>query len=169
MTGPGWAVVLGVGNPDAGDDGAGFEVERRVRERALPGVRTGTCRGDLTRLLDLWEGYALACIVDAVDAGAEPGRVFRWEMGATLPAEATRATSTHTLPLDQVLDLARGLGRLPPRLVVYGVQVGMVREGNVFSPAVWRALSKVVLLVLEDLRAGSPASSPAVLPGATHA
>jgi hydrogenase maturation protease len=162
-------VVIGVGNPDRGDDGVGFIVEREVRAHGSAGVRTATCQGDLTRLLDLWEGRGLAVVVDAVESGATPGSIFRWDWSGRLQDRDLPCTSTHALPLDQVLELARSLGRLPPRLVVYGVEVGEVRNGRELSPPVADAVPLVVARVLSDVVGIRTIHDPDGQEGRTHA
>ncbi len=119
--------VIGVGNEFRHDDGVGQAVIARLRERAdtrpLPtGTVLATCDGDPARLIGLWEGAALAVVVDAAHAHpARPGRVHRLALDEGLP-DRPPTTSSHGLGLGEAVELARILGRLPGRLVVYGVE-----------------------------------------------
>ncbi|MGA8248276.1 MAG: hypothetical protein WB797_15335, partial [Nocardioides sp.] len=58
-------LVVGLGQPDRGDDAVGPEVARAVATRGLPGVRVLE-REDPADLLDTWRGHDLVVLVDAV-------------------------------------------------------------------------------------------------------
>lgn len=130
----GRVVVIGLGNPYRRDDGVGPYVVRRLRERALPGVLMATTLGETTELMQLWEGAELAIVVDAVQASpAHPGRVHRLTV-VDPPGERSRAA--HGLDLGDAVELARVLGRMPARLVLYAVEVAEVGYGQELSPTV---------------------------------
>jgi hydrogenase maturation protease len=89
--------------------------------------------------------------VDAVRSGAEPGTVHR--IDAThepLPATLS-AASTHTLGVGEAIELARALGRLPARVVVYGIEAESLAAGEELTPAVERAVDDVVEQLRNDL------------------
>ena len=102
-------LVIGVGNPWRGDDGAGLEVARR-----LGGV---TFEGDGTGLIDVWdEADDEVVVVDAGASGGTPGAIRRFDArAAPLPAHSLRSSSHHFGVADAV-ELARSLDRLPPAL-----------------------------------------------------
>ncbi len=128
-------LVIGIGNPDRGDDGAGCLVARLVG-----GVDAGT---DPLALLELWRGADDVVVVDAMVSGAEPGTV-RWVDPATEPLPTgLGATSTHALGLADVVALARSLGRLPGRLRVVGIEAADCRAGAPLTPAVAAAVDSV--------------------------
>ena len=54
-------MVVGVGNPLRGDDGAGLEVARQLRDRAGAGARVHEMEGEGIALLDLWEAPTRSC------------------------------------------------------------------------------------------------------------
>lgn len=138
--------VVGVGNEYRHDDGIGWVVVERLRERAErrplpPGTTLATCDGDPGRLIALWEGAQLAVVVDAAHAHPSvPGRVHRIELDAVQLAQPSRASS-HGLGLGEAVELARVLGRLPGRLVVYAVEGADSSLGAGLSPAVAAALA----------------------------
>ncbi|MBE9499957.1 hydrogenase maturation protease [Streptomyces sp. GKU 257-1] len=148
--------VIGVGNTFRGDDGAGPAAVARLRARTPPdgtpaGVRTVCCDGDPARLIDLWADAALAVVVDAARARpACPGRIHRLEPGpdTTWPA---RTTSSHGLGLGYAVALARTLGRLPGRLVVYAVEGADTSLGEGLTPAVAAALDPLVERVRAEI------------------
>ncbi|MFF3763949.1 hydrogenase maturation protease [Streptomyces sp. NPDC001922] len=122
--------IIGVGNVYRHDDGAGPAVVERLRARAAdrplpPRTRLSVCDGDPARLIGLWEGTGRTVVIDAVFTGpaGTPGRIRRLEPdGDTWPAGAPSVHSTHGLGLVEAVELARGLGRMPPCLVVYAVE-----------------------------------------------
>jgi len=93
------SVLIGIGNEDRADDAAGLEVVRAMRPRVDPTVRVRECRGDLTELLELWEGAGLAVVVDAVRSGRPPGTVLRHEVGPSGAPPTLAPASTHTFSL----------------------------------------------------------------------
>ena len=68
-------LVVGIGNPDRGDDGVGPVIVRRLKGRVPADVRILECGGDALTLLDEWEGFASVILVDAVAPIDRPGRV----------------------------------------------------------------------------------------------
>jgi len=88
-------LVIGVGNPDRGDDAAGLMAARRLRADAQPGVVVREASGEATALIDAWDGFARVIVIDAAHSGAAPGTVTRFDaVAAPLPASLARE-STH--------------------------------------------------------------------------
>lgn len=148
--------VIGVGNEFRRDDGVGWAVVERLRERAEDGPLPSdtvfaTCDGDPGRLIGLWERAALAVVVDAAHAhpGA-PGRIHRLELDAG-HLDRPRTTSSHGLGLGEAVELARVLGLLPDRLVVYAVEGADGSFGTGLSPAVAAAVDLLVTAVEDEL------------------
>jgi hydrogenase maturation protease len=160
--------VIGVGNEFRRDDAVGPTVVSRLRERAddlplPPETVLATCDGDPGRLIGLWEGAGLAVVVDAAHAHpGSPGRVHRLELGAGRSARPG-ATSSHGLGLGEAVELARALGRLPGRLVVYAVEGVDGSFGTGLSPAVAASLEPLVGMVRDEIRRYH-AASPGRLP-----
>ena len=75
-------------------------------------------------LLSLWEDYETAIVVDATQSGAEPGTVRRLPVHDEPLPEELRRTSTHLLGVAEAVELARALGKLPARTIVYGIEGG---------------------------------------------
>jgi len=153
----GRVVVIGVGNRLRADDGAGLEVARRLREAGLPpGVEILERDGDPASLMEAWAGAGLAVVVDAVASGGAPGAVLRLDAtGGPLPARLF-GTSTHALGIGEAVELARALGRLPERIVVYGIEGAGYAPGAARSPAVERAIGEVADRVAAEAGAGAP-------------
>jgi hydrogenase maturation protease len=148
--------VIGVGNEFRRDDGVGWAVIARLHRRAAdrplpPDTVLATCDGDPGRLIGLWEGTALAVVVDAAHAHpGTPGRVHRLELDAGVLAPAS-ATSSHGLGLGEAVELARALDLLPERLVVYAVEGADGDFGTGLSPAVEAAVAPLAEAVEGEL------------------
>jgi hydrogenase maturation protease len=148
-------LVVGVGNALRGDDGAGVAVVRRLRERAgADELAVRELEGEGIGLLDAWAGARAVLLVDSIRSGAAPGTIHRVEAtGRPLPAELRSSTSTHAIGVADAIELARALGRLPDRLVVYGIEGGRFDAGAELSPAVAAAIDGVIDAVLHEGRA----------------
>ncbi len=132
-------LVIGVGNPDRGDDGAGLEVAGRVR--SAPGIRHDNGSYEL---MDLWEGADEVILVDAARSGAPVGTIHCIEANEGALPGGLLATSSHSVGVAETVELARSLGRLPPRLLIYGIEVSDTTIGGPLSPEVERAIDELV-------------------------
>ena len=141
--------MLGVGNAFRGDDAVGLAVAERVRVLA-PELEVVVCEQEPIQLLDAWEGADLALLVDAVSSGAEPGTVHRLEATVEpVPATVFRG-STHAFGVPEVVELGRALGRLPERLLVFGIEGAAFDAGDELTPAVAAAVEPLVAELLEE-------------------
>jgi hydrogenase maturation protease len=141
--------VIGVGNAYRGDDAAGLVVARRLRER---GVATLEQEGEPVGLIEAFAGRSAVVLVDAVHSGAAPGTVHRIDAAAgPLPATLRGSTSTHAVGLGETLELARALGRLPPRALVYGVEGARFETGAGLSDEVEAAIAPLVDAIAAEL------------------
>ena len=143
-------LVIGVGNRDRGDDGAGLEVARRLKRRAPGAVRVIECPDAGYELIELWRDAARVVLVDAAQGGAEPGAVRRFEARrAALPAGLARSSHGHGAA--DAVELARSLDALPSELVVYAIEASGFAHGAALSPPVRRAVGRVAERILREL------------------
>jgi hydrogenase maturation protease len=155
-------LVIGLGQPDRGDDAVGPEVARHVATLAVPDVRVVE-HEDPTDLLDAWEGHDAVVLVDAVSSGAVPGTLHVLDAGAAgdvVSGAAWRATGrggTHGWGIGEVVALARALGRLPERLVILGVEAEQFDHGAPLSASVRDAVPHAAAAVLSALAPPPPA------------
>jgi hydrogenase maturation protease len=144
--------VIGVGNAYRCDDGVGPAVAERLRGRRE--LEVATCEQEPSRLLEAWADADMALVVDAVASGAEPGTVHRFDASErALPTSVFRG-STHALGVGETIELARALGRLPGRVLVYGVEGDEFAAGDRLSPAVAAAIEPLAAELAETYRAG---------------
>lgn len=148
-------LVIGIGTPDHGDDAAGLLVAEHIRAASSP--RTVTVRelvGDQLGLLDLWTGAREVYVIDAVRSGGPPGAVYRFDGAQRLGAQFTNP-STHAFSLADVIELARAMDRVPPRLVGYGIEGTHWQLGDPVSPQVIDAVDTVTRRLCLELRVGA--------------
>jgi hydrogenase maturation protease len=144
-------LVIGVGNRDRGDDGAGLEVARLVRQCPPPGTVVLEQDGRASDLMDAWRGAGRVVLVDAA-SGGEPGTVRRFEAHREpLPASLLHA-STHSWGVAEVVETARALGELPRSVVVYAITGKTFEAGRRrLSPEVEGAAGSVADALLREL------------------
>jgi hydrogenase maturation protease HycI len=144
-------VVLGVGNPDKGDDGAGplcvdflkrelpTDVEGRllvIDGRDVPESQTGPIRAF---------GPDLTVIVDAVIGGRAAGTVFFVDREAIADDEV----STHRISqLYLIRYLEESIGS---RVLVLGIEPETLAEGAPMTPAVARAVETLSEFLADSL------------------
>jgi hydrogenase maturation protease len=150
------SLVVGLGNPDRGDDAVGLLTVRRLEGRLPPGVDALEWPGDPTRLLDLEAWCAAECVVvvDATLSGATPGTVRRLDPAAVEPGSEVGFPSTHALGLAETLGLAALLDRLPQRVVIIGIEAGDLSFGGRPGPQVRAGVELAAALALEEVHCG---------------
>jgi hydrogenase maturation protease len=148
-------IVIGIGNPDRGDDAAGRAVIRRLRTVELPaGVEIAELGGETTSLLALLERADGAVLVDACVSHLSPGTIHRFDVTAAPLPQAAFSLSTHGLGLAEAIELARALGQLPSPCVVYAIEAESVAPGEPLSPRVAAASRTVSERICGELAAG---------------
>jgi hydrogenase maturation protease len=133
-------LVIGVGNSDRGDDGAGRAVARLLRRR---GVRALEQTGEAATLLEAWRGEDDIVVVDACASGRPPGTIRVFDARREPLPSHLRSSSTHGWGAAWAVEMARALGELPGRLVVYGIEGAQFEPGQGLSEAVAAAAREV--------------------------
>jgi hydrogenase maturation protease len=136
-------IVLGVGNPNRGDDAAGRWVARLLRGRLPDDVEVAEHDGEATSLLVRFGGVAAAFLVDACASGALAGTVRRFDVSAAPLPQAAFGLSTHGFGLAEAIELARALALLPTHCIVYAVEGESFEVGAQLSLPVSAAVADV--------------------------
>jgi len=143
-------LIVGAGNTFRRDDGAGLVIARRLRG-TLPGdVRVLVKEGDFASLLDDWQGADAVVVIDATSSGSEPGTIRRYEAHERPLPSVFAPSSTHSFGVAEAVELARALGRLPARVVVFGIEGRDFAPGEGLSADVDAAVDEVVRRVTEE-------------------
>ena len=84
---------------------------------------------------------------------APPGTLHRLDAAeGELPAELFR-TSTHHFGLAEAVELARAVGALPQRLVVFGIEAGQIELGDALTAEVEDAVGRAADAVRTEVLA----------------
>jgi len=143
-------LIVGIGNPDCGDDGIGALVLRDLRGQVPAGTTLAARTGDVLDLIEDWVGYQAVILVDAATGNAEPGHIHRIDLlNDTLPASLARA-STHAFGVGEAIGLARPLGFLPNRVIIYAIEGANFDPGAAMSPKVIEAARILVGRVIAE-------------------
>jgi len=138
-------LVIGVGNPLRGDDGAGLRAVARMPR--IPGVEVLSHEGDGIDLLELWDGADAVVIVDTIASGAEPGAILAFDVSQEPMPSAARRAAGHFVGVADAIEAARALRRLPRHVAVIGVEGAGFELGT--------GLSEPVLAALDGLTAAA--------------
>jgi hydrogenase maturation protease len=151
----GKVLVLGIGNDFRGDDAAGLEVARRIRRLDRDDITVHENTGDIATMIDAWQQYDAAVVVDATQSGSPPGTITRFDPAVQpIPNVFVSHVSSHGAGVAEAVALAEALDQLPPRLAVWGI------EGQTFStivglsPAVASAVAAIVPEIAAAIDAG---------------
>ena len=130
-------VLIGIGNPDRGDDAVGWAVADQVQGWAVE-----RSVGGGFDLVDRWGAGDDVVIVDAMRSGAEPGTITRFDANSEeLPFGVF--SSTHSFGPAAVVALANSLQKMPRSLTVVGIEADTFDMGAAMTPAVAVAASVV--------------------------
>jgi hydrogenase maturation protease len=146
-------LVVGIGNDFRADDAAGLEIARRVRAAHVPGITVQESQGDISALVDAWEGFDHVILADAVSGGAEPGTVLRID-GRMCDLQSSlfrRRLSSHGIGVVEAIQLAMALNRLPPVVTVYGVVGSTFTLGEKISLDVDRGVDAAAAAIIHEL------------------
>jgi hydrogenase maturation protease len=127
-------------------------VARRLRESLPAAVDVLEREGEPTALIDTWDGAEAVWLVDAVVSGAAPGTVLRLDASRSDPPERLGGGTTHHFSLGESIAVARALGRLPARVVVFGIEGERFDLGEELTPAVAAAVAPVCCAIEEEVR-----------------
>jgi hydrogenase 3 maturation protease len=135
-------ILLGIGNPLNGDDGAGMLVAGQFRKDGWISLSCATAPENFTGLIRKTRPDCLV-LVDAAAMGLAPGE-FR-----IIPRHkiADVSIGTHQLPLSMLIDF---LADSASRIVLIGIQPDRVAAGEEISPRVWEGADRLV----QELLAG---------------
>ena len=142
-------LVVGLGNPDRGDDAVGLVVADRLAQQEVD-AEVRAWQGSDLDLLDLWDGFARVVVIDAARTGDAPGTIVVATGDEVLASRGGGAS--HAFGLPETLRLAERLERLPGFVELRLVAVGdHAAHGAPLTPPVARAAARLVRDLTEEL------------------
>ncbi len=144
-------LVIGVGNADRGDDAAGLIAARHVGEAAPQGVRVVETKAEPHTLMDAWRGAPAVWLIDACALATKVGTVHRFDAHTAPLPESLGALSSHGVGLGTTIELARALGLMPPRLIVFAIEAKDFAPGGPVSAEIAEAARRVAGWIGEEV------------------
>ncbi|MDY6796572.1 MAG: HyaD/HybD family hydrogenase maturation endopeptidase [Actinomycetota bacterium] len=144
-------VVIGIGNLLMSDDGIGVHAVRYLRQRLTLDVELlegGIYSPDLLYFL---ENRRKAVFIDGVDAGEEPGTIYRFSPHQVARGKTAPALSLHDYGLYDLLNAAILLDQCPEEVTIIAVQVKSLETGMELSGELRDRLPDIYRLVMEEL------------------
>ena len=146
-------LVIGVGNLQRGDDGAGLLVAQALSAKHLPSVTVEESSGEIASIVELLQTAPDVIIVDAMRSGKPAGTAL-WIDPLLADSDATATiSSTHGFGVAQAIGLLKAMGRLPKRIRILGIEGQYFALGAPVSPQVREGISTAVRMIVRSLRA----------------
>lgn len=146
--------VLGIGSP-FGDDQLGWEVVKLLQQKpalycfSLDQLHITCCDRPGMHLLELMKPAQTVFLIDAIKTGAMIGTVHRFQNeeieGVGDPL------STHDLGISAAMKMGATLQVLPPKVVLYGIEVGDVQFQFALSEPIKQAVKALSVRVESEI------------------
>lgn len=138
--------IIGCGNLQRMDDGAGVLVAQRLREVGVPAEIQS---GGAFELIAGWDNKEHLILIDAVRTGAPAGTIHVWEGS---PPQLPHAThfSSHGFGLAEAFRLGQILNCLPERITVFGIEGDQFGMGEQVSPDVLTATERLAQQIARE-------------------
>jgi hydrogenase maturation protease len=144
-------MVMGVGNILLSDEGLGVRFLDELKKKDLPEnvelLEGGTAGLELVHLI---QEVDFLIIVDAMNAQAEPGALFRFHPGDIKVFPEQYEVSFHQIGIIEVLAMANVLGQAPKTLI-FGIQPKSLEWGMDISPEIQALLPRLTEFVLNEI------------------
>jgi len=151
MSGDRRIMLLGLGNLVRSDDGVGVHAVQRLKNdvRLPQGVEVldGGTLG--LQLLPAIEDATHVLAIDAVNTGAEPETVVRFDMSELTPLPGS--PSVHQIGFADLLSALQWKGKFPEHMVLLGVQPEETGWGTELSARVEAALPALTQAAIDEL------------------
>jgi hydrogenase maturation protease len=155
--------IIGCGNPNRRDDGAGGEVLRLLRLRRLgrdaSRVKLLDAGTDGAAVMFAARGCRRLMIIDACRTGADPGAVFEVP-GETLRIGGGPPLATHEFRWDHAIAAGRLMFRddFPADVTIFLVEAQSLDLGIGLAPCVAASVAKIADRIATLLAASDPAA-----------
>ncbi len=148
-------LFLGVGNLYRGDDGVGPYLAHKMAESGVldeQGVEVLPHSGEGASLIHIWEGQDKVVIVDCMKTGLPLGTVQRFDAVKEKLNGGVFRYSSHLFGLAEAVEMARQLGKLPPEMIIYGIEGISFTFEDPRSAEVEAALPEVEAAIIKDFQ-----------------
>ena len=149
--------IIGCGNTNRSDDGAGVYVARKlleiVQSESIGGVKVFDAGTSGMEVMFLARGSTALIIVDASNSGSEPGAIFEVP-GEELSRLPEPAYNLHSFRWDNAIYAGRKIFKedFPEQLSVFLIEAASLEYGLTLSEKIQSAADRVVELIVERLK-----------------
>lgn len=144
-------IVVGIGNLILKDEGVGIHVIRQLETMGLPPdielIDGGTNSYDL---LDFFCESDISIVVDAMQAGGEPGTIYRAPLDELGLKPNDQIKSLHEMHFIEAVEMVRMLGS-NPEFLVFGIEPKSIELGLELTPEVAAKVPRVAELIKEEI------------------
>jgi hydrogenase maturation protease len=148
-------LVVGLGNPNLGDDGVGWKVAEEVKKQLSPAKPVDVICLSLggVSLMEHLIGYGCAILVDAFALEEPIGSILILKLSDLPNYSAFHTASGHETPLQTAISLGRSMGaELPTDIMVVGVATKHVSVfSKELSPLIRQAVPQAARFVMDLL------------------
>lgn len=146
-------LIIGVGNEYRGDDAFGLLVARTLKTKVATSVAVSEHHGEGASLMEAWQGYETVILIDAILSGVKPDVPVRIDATQVRIPAGLFHHSTHQFGVAEAIETARALGRLPQKLLIFGLPGESFELGQSISKSVSLQVERVAALVVTELAA----------------
>ncbi|MBN2168739.1 MAG: HyaD/HybD family hydrogenase maturation endopeptidase [Actinobacteria bacterium] len=146
-------LLIGIGNTLMKDDGVGVHAARFLKSRVprdVDVIEGGVYSIDL---LYSMEGCSKVLFIDGIDAGEEPGAIFRFTPD-DIREKSSGPLSVHEIGVMDLIRTAKLIGQEPPEITLFAVQVKELGIGEELTPEIEGVLPKLAELVVKEFEDG---------------
>ena len=148
MTLPKPKLVIGIGNAFRSDDAVGLKVAQRLQLHSGHHLKVIEFTSDPLNLWDQWQQYDDVRLIDAIPLKEQAGRVHQFDASRKSLPTGLFQGSTHNLGVAEAIELARALGKLPRKFMVYGIEGKNFGFGQTLSPEMETAIEEIACEIL---------------------
>jgi hydrogenase maturation protease len=145
-------LVVGLGNPDRGDDGVGPVVAQELAGVLPADIAVTWPDGDVLSLIAAWSSFDAVILIDAAAPATTPGRIHRLDLATTELPRGLNYASSHALSVADAIELARVLRLEPQGIIVYAIEGACFARGAPMTPEVAAAAAEVADRVVAEVR-----------------
>ena len=149
-------LLIGVGERHRHDRQVGLYVARRIREECGDAISVVEETEKVLDLMEEWQQSDTVFVVDAVVDGQGPGTIHRFEIcsgrGCDEEIPSNILFSIQSTGLAEIVHLAEYLGKLPAKLIIYGIEAEHFEPGDGLTLPALAAAEQVVREIVAYVR-----------------
>jgi len=143
--------IIGIGNPDRGDDGVGRYVAAQLQDKVSDGISVVQQNGEIASLLLTLQQADAVWFIDASCSSPTPaGTIRRFDATEGRLPQLQASLSTHGFGLAEAIELARATNTLPSTCIVYAIEGHNFDHGEPISDIVMTSALQLVDQLLTE-------------------